>query len=526
MRFDLLIRGGTLIDGSRAPRRRADLGIRGDRVAAIGDLSAAEASRTINAAGRIVAPGFIDVHNHSDGWLLRGGHFTAKTTQGFTTELLMSDGISYAPVDEHTAREWLFYLRSLNALRLDEYEGWESLADYLRLLDRRSVQNAAVQVPYANVRSMVCGFGRAAVDDVQQRLINAEIRRGMEAGAVGLSTGLDYIVQCFTTTDELVEACRVAAEFGGVYVTHMRYKRGMMAALAEAVEIGRRSGVKVHISHLKQQAAAPADEILNWIDTFARHEVDFSFDVYPYQPGSSMLNSLLPYEVWEGGAMAAVARLGEPRVRALFRANLEAHRVPLERLRIAWVASRENARHQGRWLADYIAETGQSVEDALADLLIEERLAVTLVFDEGDDALARPFLKHDLFMMGSDGIYFEDGHVHPRVYGSAGRLLGPCVRDLKLFSLEEAVWKLSGHAAQRFGFAGRGILREGSFADVVVFDPETVTDRATYENPHQQTTGISHVLVNGTVVIADERPVDVFPAELPGRALRFGAETD
>ncbi|HUG94503.1 MAG TPA: D-aminoacylase [Planctomycetaceae bacterium] len=521
MSFDLLIRGGTLIDGSRGHRRRADVGVRGGRIAAIGSLADARSAATIDAAGKIVAPGFIDVHNHSDGWLVRRPHFTAKTTQGFTTELLMSDGISYAPVDEHTARDWLFYLRSLDGLRLDEYRGWKSLADFLAVLDRRNVQNAAVQVPYANVRSLVCGFGRVAVDDFHQRQINAEIRRGMEAGAVGLSTGLDYIVQCFATTDELVDACRVVAEYGGVYVTHMRYKRGLMPALAEAVEIGRRSGVKVHISHLKAPSPAQAEEVLTWIDSVARNEVDFSFDVYPYQPGSTMLSYLLPYEAWEDGPLAAPGRLREPRLRALFRAGLETYRLDLDHLRIAWVAGKDNARHQGRRLSEYVAETGLPPDEALTNLLIEERFAVLLVFDEGDDALVRPFLAHDLYMMGTDGIYFDDGHVHPRVYGSAGRLLGPCVRDWKLFSLEDAVWKLSGRAAERFGLTGRGVLREGGFADVVVFDAETITDRATYDDPHQFTAGVEHVLVNGVPILANRAPIEAFDGDLPGRALRF-----
>jgi N-acyl-D-amino-acid deacylase len=279
--------------------------------------------------------------------------------------------------------------------------------------------------------------------------------------------------------------------------------------------------VKVHISHLKAQSSAQADEVLTWIDTVARRQVDFSFDVYPYQPGSTMLSYLLPYEAWEDGPIAAPARLREPRLRSLFRASLDSHRLDLDHLRIAWVAGRENARHQGRRLSEYVAEMGLEPEEALANLLIEERFAVLLVFDEGDDALVRPFLQHDLYMMGTDGIYFDDGHVHPRVYGSAGRLLGPCVRDLKLFSLEEAVWKLSGHAAARFGLKDRGVLREGSFADVVVFDAGTITDQATYDEPHQLTTGVEHVLVNGVPVITGGRPVETFPGALPGRALRF-----
>lgn len=519
--FDIIIENGTVIDGTKSPRFKADVGIVGTRIEAIGDLANSEAKQRISVAGKIVAPGFIDVHNHSDGWYLKQDHVVSKTTQGFTSELLMSDGISYAPVNEQTAPEWMFYLRALNGLRMDEYTGWRSLADYLECLDRANVQNAALQIPYANIRALACGFGRAAVDDFQMRTMQREIRLGMEAGAVGVSTGLDYIVQHFSTTDELVEACAVIAEYDGVYVSHMRYKKGLLNALKEAVEIGRRAGIKVHFSHLKALSSENTEEVLDYIDTTARHEVDLSFDVYPYQPGSTMLNFMLPYEVWEDGPLAVLGKLSDPGVKARFAEGLKAYRLDLDHIRIAWVAGRENAVHQGKKLSEYIAECNLPAEDALMNLLIEERLAVLLVFDEGDDRLAEPFLQHDLYMMGTDGIFFPDGQVHPRQYGSVGRLLGPLVREKKLFSLEDAIYKLAANAAHRFGFTGRGILKEGNFADVVVFDAETVTDKATFDDPHQLTVGIEQVLVNGVPIIEASEPITPSPAPLPGRALRY-----
>jgi len=202
--FDILIRNGTIIDGTGRPRYKSDVGVRGDRIAMIGPQIDAESQEVLDATNQIVAPGFIDVHNHSDGWLLKMPHLTPKTLQGFTTEILMADGISYAPVNEHTAEQWMFYLRSLNGLRMDEYRLWRSWEDYMQLLDRSTAQNAAAHLPYANIRAMVCGFGDCRVDDFQMRQIRHEIEKGMEAGAVGLSTGLDYIVQCYATTDELV----------------------------------------------------------------------------------------------------------------------------------------------------------------------------------------------------------------------------------------------------------------------------------------------------------------------------------
>ncbi len=519
--FDIIIRGGKIIDGTGAARYDGDVGLRGDRIAAVGKLKDAEARQVIDAAGKIVAPGFVDVHNHSDGWLLKMPHLPAKTLQGFTTEVLMADGISYAPVNEHTARQWLYYLRALNALRLDEYRGWQSIAEYMSLIDGRNVQNAATHIPYANVRTMACGWGRQAVDDVQMRQIRTDIRRGMEEGAVGLSTGLDYIAQCFATTDELVAACSAMAEYGGLYVTHMRYKLGLLPALREAVEIGRRAGVPVHISHLKAQTPQLTEQVLEYIDRVARHEVDFSFDVYPYQPGSTMLNYLLPYEVWEDGPLSVLGKLHRPEVRTKFRYTLRDYRQTLDKIHIAHVVSKENTRHHGKLIRQFVEESGLPAEDALADLLIDENLAVLLVINEGDDALIRPFLRHDLYMMGSDGIYHDGGVIHPRVYGSAGRLLGPCVRDWRLFSLEDAVHKLSGRPAERFGLRGRGVIREGNFADLVVFDSETIADRATYADPHQTTVGVEHVLVNGVPIVRDGSPMESLCEPLPGRFLRF-----
>ncbi|MCH7987676.1 MAG: D-aminoacylase [Planctomycetes bacterium] len=522
--FDIIIHNGHIVDGTNSPRFRADLGIRNDRIEAIGDLGDAEAQHTIDAAGKLVAPGFVDVHNHSDGWLLKTPHSVSKTMQGFTTEVLMSDGISYAPVNANTFRDWMFYMHGLDALRMDEYRGWNSIAEFMQCIHGANVQNAIAQIPYANVRSLHCGFGRNRVDDFQMRSIKEEIRKAMEEGATGVSTGLDYIVQCHATTDELVEACSAMSEFGGVYVTHVRYKTGLMRALREAVEIGKRANVKVHISHLKGQFPGEVEEVLQYIDTTARHEVDFSFDIYPYQPGSTMLSYLLPYEVWDEGPLAALGKLRDPSVLAHFSEGLNAYRLELENIRIAWVGTKENTKHQGKLLSDYIEEMGQPPEEALLNLLIEERFSVLLVFEEGEDELVDPFLKHDLYMLGTDGIYFEGGLVHPRQFGSVGRLLGPCVRDKKLFTHEEAVHKLSGRSAERFGLNNRGVLKEGHFADVVVFDPETVTDRATYDDPQQLTTGIEQVLVNGVPIIQNGKPVESLQHPLPGRFLKFQRE--
>ena len=548
MSFDIIIENGQIIDGTKTKRYAGDVGITGDRIEKIGDLSGADAAQRIDARGKIVAPGFVDVHNHSDGWLLKTPHITSKTMQGFTTEVIMADGISYAPVNPHTATEWIYYLRALNALRLEEYSGWESLADYMTLLDGKTAQNVLTHVPYANVRTMACGWGREVPDDYQMRMIVQEIALGMEAGAVGLSTGLDYISQCFSSTDEFVEACAPLVEMQGLYVSHVRYKKGTLAGVKEAVEIGRRAGVPVHISHLKGTKADPTEEIMRYIDEVAVNKVDFSFEVYPYMPGSTMLNYLLPYEVWENGPLGVLRHLTREDIRDQFGQSLQ--QMPLETTTIAWVASKENSEHQGKTLREFIDERGGLAGDALADLLIEENLAVLLVLTAGEDDEIDPFLSHPNFMLGTDGILHEPvdvpkkggdvfehfgsvkdspsytsgtlrSRIHPRQYGSAARVLGPAVRDKQLFSLEEAVYKLSGYPAARFGAKNRGEVRVGWFADIVVFDAETITDRATYAVPHQHSIGVDHVLVNGRLVITNGAPVPKLGNPLPGRSLKF-----
>jgi N-acyl-D-amino-acid deacylase len=309
--------------------------------------------------------------------------------------------------------------------------------------------------------------------------------------------------------------------YRGLYITHMRYKKGLLEGLREAVEIARRADVPLHVSHLKPLASVQLEELLDYIDRVATNEVDFSFDVYPYMPGSTALNSLLPYEAWEDGPLGVVGRLRQPALRERFAELLADYQLPLDGIKLAWVPGKANAEYQGLTLGEYVRRSGRSAADALVELLIEEQLAALAVFHIGDDRLVEPMLTHPRMMLGSDGIYQPGGAIHPRAYGSAPRMLGPLVRDRKLFPLETAVRKLSGYPAERFGLKDRGLVQEGRFADLTVFDPAAIADRATYDQPHQPAAGIHHVLVNGTPIIADGRPVDLPAPELPGRKLKF-----
>ena len=309
-------------------------------------------------------------------------------------------------------------------------------------------------------------------------------------------------------------------------------------ALAEAVEIGRRAGVPVHISHLKGTTPQETDAIMTLIEE-AQRDLSFSFDVYPYMPGSTMLNFLLPYEVWREGPFGVLRQLRDPRVRARCAHMLDNAGYDFRNIHIAWVLSKANAIYQGKTLAEYIEAVQLPPAEALLNLVAEENLAVLLVFNGGADEEVAPFIQHPCYMIGTDGIYQADSVIHPRQYGSAPRILGPWVRERKFLTLEEAVYKLSAFPAARFGLKERGQVREGWFADLIVFDAATIHDRATFAQPHQPAAGMAAVIVNGVPIIENGQPVAQFPtaapigrrslaqiekghpAQLPGRALRF-----
>ncbi len=517
--YDYVIQGGTLVDGTGQPTYQADLALTADRIDRIGTVPATDGRHVIDARGKWVTPGFIDVHTHMDGWLLKAPLIESKLRQGFSTEIIMSDGISYAPVVIDNAHEWIYYLQGLNALQQEDYTGWESLADYMALLDGHNAQNVLTQIPYANVRVLACGWSGRPPDDFQMEEIQYRIQEGMEQGACGLSSGLDYIAQCFASTQELIEACSVLKAWGGLYATHVRYKKGTLNGVREAVRIGRESGAKVHISHLKGVDEAERDAILTYIDREAMHEVDFSFDVYPYAPGSTMLNYLMPLEAFQGGPLQALHALSAPRLRR----NVDhAARTSMDlaHTTIAWVPSKANAMWQGETLQSYIDASAKSAGDALCDFLIEEKLAVLLVFHRGDAKLVEDFIRHPCFVLGTDGIYHPDAHVHPRQYGSTPRLLDTYVQH-DVLSLPEIVHKMTAKTAERFGVRNRGQLAAGKFADVVIIDPDEFRERNSFAEPVVMAQGVDHMWVNGQPVIAYRALVEREAGAYPGRALQF-----
>jgi N-acyl-D-amino-acid deacylase len=526
--FDVLISGGRVVDGGGNPWFRADVAIRGDRIVAVGPLPGAEARRRLDAAGKVVAPGFIDAHVHGDLMLLADPLHEPAIRQGVTTYVLGQDGVAMAPASPAT----LDYMRrytagfSGNPPLTPACEGgvrggycWSSLAEYLACLDRRSAVNVACLIPNGNLRMEVLGLETRAPTAAELKKMGRLVREGMEQGAVGLSSGLDYIPSRYADTEELTALCREMAPQGGVYVTHMRgYAPDVVvSAMDEVFRIGREAGVPVHISHFNSRA----DLVLPKVDAARAAGLDVTYDLYCYLAGSSILAMpALPPWVQEGGVDATLARLRDPAVRRRLRDDPESKpRGPLGEVRLSYVASPDYRKYEGWALGEAARDAGLPLSDLVCDVLTASGMAVCCVMGHvaRTEEDVRQLMRHPAMMAGTDGI-FTGGRPHPRGCGCFARYLGHYVREARTWTLEQAVQRLSAHAARRFGLRDRGLLREGMAADVVVFDPDAVADRSTYEDGRRLAGGVEHVLVNGEAVLLNGART----AALPGRALRKG----
>ena len=514
--FDVLIRNGRVVDGSGLPWVRADVGITGDRVTAVGPLGSATAKTVVDAAGKVVCPGFIDAHVHGDLALLADPRHEAGVRQGVTTHVLGQDGVAFAPGTADTQRYMREYTAGFNGNFPTPGKEWHGVADYLARFDGACAINACTLIPNGNVRMDVMGLDPRKPTAAELAAMRRLVREGMEQGAVGVSSGLDYVPSLYADEDELTAMCEEITPFGGVYVTHMRGYNGEKAppALREVFNIGRRAGCGVHVSHFNCLAA----QTIPLLDAARAGGVDVTFDLYCYLFGSTIVAMLtLPPEVLEGGVAATVARLRDPAVRRSLEAAFDNPRFPIETIRLASIPSAEYRHLEGKGMVAAAEEAGKPLVEFVCDLLIATNLAAGCVirhFAERQDADVLALMRHPLMMAGSDGIYVG-GRPHPRGTGCFARYLGHHVRAGD-WPLEEAVMKCSHHAARRFGLKDRGLLREGFAADVVVFDPAAVADRSTYADGTALAVGVDHVLVNGVpVLLHGERT-----AALPGRGLR------
>jgi N-acyl-D-amino-acid deacylase len=515
--FDLLINGGKIIDGSGLPWYFGDVGITGDRITAIGKLGSAEARQRIDAAGSVVCPGFIDAHVHGDLMLLADPLHEPAIRQGVTTYILGQDGVAMAPASPETLAFMRRYTAGFSGIP-DLTCTWSSIAEYLACFDRTTAVNIAMLVPNGNVRHEVMGLETRPPDSYELKRMARLVHEGMEQGAVGLSSGLDYIPSRYADTAELTALCREIAPFGGVYVTHMRRydPEGVIGSMDEVFRIGRDAGCGVHISHFNSRAELG----LAKLDAGRAEGIDATFDLYCYLAGSSILAMVaLPPWVQEGGIDATLARLRDPAVRDQLRHGFTGPRGPVEDVRLSFVAAPEYRHLEGKVLEQAAQEAGKPLCDLVCDVLIASGLAVGCIAPhrQRGQADVDAFIRHPAMTAGSDGI-FTGSCPHPRGCGCFARYLGHYVRETKTWTLEQAISHLSYHTARRFRLHDRGLLREGLAADVVVFDPNTIADRSTYEQGRQLAVGVEHVVVNGELVLhAGKRT----PAT-PGRGLRRG----
>ena len=520
----MLFTNATVVDGTGAQRYSADVRVRDGRVVQIGELTPGD-ERVIEATGKALAPGFVDMHAHSELAVLTDPAHLAKVTQGVTTEVIGQDGLSFAPVDDESLAVIRRQIAGWHGSFPDALFSWRSVGEYLDRLDTGMAINQAYLVPQGNLRLLAVGTENRPATAAELDHMRGLLVSGLDAGAAGMSSGLTYAPGMFADTGELEALCAIVAEHGGYYSPHTRsYGGSAIAAYAEMIEIGRRTGCPIHLTHATMNFApnrGRAGDLLSLIDEAVAAGVDVTLDSYPYLPGSTTLAALLPSWTATGGPDAVLARLRNPKDREAIRRELDetgsdgAHGevVDWSVIQVSGVGKPELTHLVGHTIAE-LAEGKGATEFAL-DLMLRDELATGILMHIGDEANVREIMAHPRHTGGSDGILAGD-QPHPRAWGTFARYLGHYSRDDAVLTLEECVKHLAGSPAQRLGWTDRGLVREGYVADLVLFDPLTVADRATFEQPRLAATGISHVLVDGELVIDDGVRTEL----TPGRAIR------
>ncbi|WP_371496835.1 D-aminoacylase [Kitasatospora sp. NBC_00374] len=520
---DLLVRGAWIIDGTGAERRRGDLAVTGGVIA---EADGAPAARTIDADGLVLAPGFIDMHAHSDLAVLTEPEHLAKVSQGVTCEVLGQDGLSYAPVDGPTLARLRRQLAGWNGDPDGFAWDWRTVGGYLDRLDRSGLAaNACYLVPHGTLRALVVGWEDRPATGAELSRMRELLAQGLREGAVGLSSGLTYTPGMYAPTAELVELCRVVAAHGGYHGPHTRsYGAGALDAYAEMIEVSRRSGCPLHLTHATMNFGVNrgrAEELLALLDAALADGLDLTLDSYPYLPGSTTLAALLPSWATEGGPDRTLERLRDPAARERIRAAMEEHGsdgchgvvADWSTVQISGVRDPRLADRVGRTVAQLAADGGGT--EAFLDLLLADGLGTTVLQHVGHEPNVRAIMRHPAHTVGSDGLLTGD-RPHPRAWGTFPRYLGHYSRELGVLGLEETVARMTGRPARRLGLHRRGVIRPGYAADLVLFDPRTVRDTATFDRPRSPAAGIPYVFVGGTAVIDDSRPTGA----RPGRALR------
>ena len=527
--FDFIIKGGTVYDGSGRPPVKADVGIKGDRIVAVGNLSRATAATIVDARGLAVAPGFINMLAHSESSLIVDPRSLSELKQGVTT--LIFGELSMGPLNDEMKRR----LRDSQGDVKYDIE-WTTLSDYLNYLEKRGIpQNVASFIGAVTIREYVIGLDDKPPTPAQLDQMRELVRREMEAGALGITTALIYPPAFFAKTEELIELCKVAAKYQGKYTTHMRSEGNrLIEGVQETIRISREAGLPAEIYHLKASGEAnwsKMDQVIKMIDDARRQGVKISANMYTYPAGGTGLDASMPPWVFNGGREAAYKRLQDPATRKKI---ADAIRTPSnewenlymlagspDRLLLASFKTEKLKPLTGKTLAEVARMRGQDPVETIMDLVLEDRSRIgTIYFLMSEDNIKKQ-IRQPWVSFGSDaasiapeGVFLKSA-AHPRAYGNFARLLGRYVREEKVISLAEAVRRLSGLPATNLGLDHRGFLKKGMFADVVVFDPQTIADRATFENPHQLSVGVKNVFVNGVQVLKDGEHTGA----KPGKAL-------
>lgn len=512
--LDILIQNGQVIDGSGAPPFRGDVAVEAGRIVEIGRLEDAEAAVVIEASGCVVTPGFVDMHSHADFSLPVCPTAESLVHQGITTIVAGQCGASPAPLLAEMREQQIALMDSDDIpLPWDEWSGFGSYLDYLARIGI-SV-NVVPLVGQGTIRTGVMGFGAEPADGEQIARMQAEVARAMDEGAIGVSTGLIYPPGSYASTDELIAVTQPAGQRDGFYFSHIRGEGAtLLQAVAEAIRIGRETGAAVQISHFKaagQENWPKSAQALALIEQARAEGLDVTVDMYPYIASSTGLSALLPEWAHEGGQEATLERLRDPATRRKMATAMQAegyvHATGWDKVLIS--ISPRNRAYEGRTAADLAAEAGQDPFNWAFDTLIETELSLSMVLFSMSEQNRERELRFPVMMIGTDGVGravegpMAKGRPHPRSYGTFPRVLGHYVRERGVIPLEEAIRRTSGLPAQKLRWSDRGLLREGYRADLVVLDPETVIDRATFEAPHQYPAGILHVLVNGQLVVHD-----------------------
>jgi len=529
--YDVLVRGGTLYDGTGSPGRRADLGMRGDTIAAVGDLSSASARTVVDARGLAVAPGFINMLSWSTESLIVDGRSQGEIRQGVTTEIF-GEGNSMGPLTDEMKR------------RMKEEQGdlkyevkWTTLAEYLAYLEKKGVApNVASYIGAATVREHVIGLDDRPPTPTEMERMRALVRQEMEAGALGIGSSLIYAPGTYAKTEELVELCKAAAPYRGKYISHLRSEGDrLLEAIDELVRIAREAGVPAEIYHMKAAGESnwgKEDQAIARIEKARSEGLKVTADMYTYPAGATGFDACLPPWARDGGYDALFRRIQDPETRPRIIADMRRPAEGWENLcraagspdRLLMVEFKTDALKPltGKTLAEAAKMRGTDPETTILDLVLQDRTRIGVVFFLMSEDNVRKQVRLPWVSFGSDAASmspedpFTRSSTHPRAYGTFARLLGKYVRDEKLVSLEDAVRRLSALPAENLGLDRRGRLAPGMFADVVVFDPATIADRATFEKPHQYAVGMRHVFVNGVQVLKDGEHTGA----TPGRALK------